>query len=140
MSLRTRVLLAMGVVAAVLVLSAVAITRATKSNLVEQSDQQLERAQPQMRARRAYAFGPGREPGPPPPGPASALHVAVVDQATGRLDTLYLPETTATPATQPDLPAAEAMHHLGGGPFTVSDTDHDLRYRAIVRSEPTAQR
>ena len=44
MSLRARLLLGMAVVAAVLVVASLAITRATERNLIQQVDQQLDRA------------------------------------------------------------------------------------------------
>ena len=102
MSLRARLLLGMAIVAAVLVVASLAITRATEHNLIKQVDQQLERSQPDSR-RGDYDEGPGERNGPP-----SALFVARFDPDTGRLDTLYVP-VTAESTSPPDLTLGQAV-------------------------------
>ncbi len=126
MSLRARLLLGMAIVAAVLVVASLAITRATEHNLIKQVDQQLERSQPDSR-RGDYDEGPGERNGPP-----SALFVARFDPDTGRLDTLYVP-VTAESTSPPDLTLGQAVAHAGTSPFTVAAQDSDLRYRVVVR-------
>ncbi len=134
MSLRARLLLGMAVVAAVLVLAALSITRATKHNLIKQVDQQLARSAPQ--ARRGEL---GRNPDNPT-GPPSALYVAWINPRTGDLTTLYLPTTVDESASPPDLTVGDVVSHLGGGPFTVSAQESALRYRAVVRAEGRGNR
>ncbi|WP_421119235.1 sensor histidine kinase [Aquihabitans daechungensis] len=134
MSLRARLLLGMAVVAAVLVLASLAITRATERNLIEQVDQQLARSSPLAR-RGELGANPGN-----PPGPPSALYVAWINPRTGQLTTLYLPSTVDESASPPDLTVGDATSHLGGRPFTVSAQDSDLRYRALVRTEGRGNR
>lgn len=125
MSLRVRLLLGMAVVAVVLVVASLSITRATERNLIHQVDQQLERSQPQAR-RGGYGGGEERDPD----GPPSALYIARFDTQTGELTTLYF-ATTAESASPPDV--GEAGERLGDAPFTVSSVDDDVRYRAVVR-------
>lgn len=134
MSLRARLLLGMAVVAAVLVIASLSITRATEHNLIHQVDQQLARSGPQ--ARQGYdrdgdddeGNGPGGQSG----GPPSALYIARFDPATGELNTLYLPSGSDS-ASPPDLTFAEATDHQGQPAFTVAALDGDLRYRVVVR-------
>lgn len=134
MSLRARLLLGMAVVATVLVLASLSITRATRHNLIDQVDQQLARSAPQ--ARRG---GLGGDPDNPT-GPPSALYVAWINPRTGQLTTLYLPTTVDESASPPDLTVGEAVARLGGSPFTVAAQDSDLRYRAVVRAEGRGNR
>ena len=131
MSLRARLLLGMALVAVVLVVASLSITRATEHNLIHQVDQQLERSQPQ--ARQGDYGGPGRRNGPP-----SALYIARFE-ADGELTTLYLP-STAEAVSPPSLTIGEAAERNGEPPFTVSAIDGDLRYRVVVRdSGPSDQ-
>ena len=130
MSLRARLLLGMAVVAAVLVIASLAITRATERNLIQQVDQQLDRAVPLGR-RGELGEGPDEQNRPP-----SALYVAWLDPRTGKITTLLLPNTVDDDdASPPDLTVGEAADRLDRPPFTVGSQDSDLRYRAVVRQE-----
>lgn len=130
MSLRARLLLGMGAVALVLLVAAVASTRATERNLVRQVDQELERSIPQLRGPRGRIAPQVSGEGPP-----SALLVAVVNEDRDLVRTLRLPSTLASTAEPPAITAAEAVARLGTGPFTVGTDGSDLRYRAVVRAE-----
>jgi two-component system OmpR family sensor kinase len=128
MSLRARLLLGMALVAVVLGVVTVSITRSTEARLIDQVDEQLARAAPQVR-------GPRERDGGSPTGPPSALYVADVDPATGAFETEYLPATTRSSASPPDLSAQEVLEHSDGRPFTVDAKASSLRYRAVVRSD-----
>jgi two-component system OmpR family sensor kinase len=130
MSLRARLLLAMGMVALVLLATAGAISRLTERSLVEQLDEQLVRAAPQLRPDRRAPGLAGDAQRPP-----SALYVGIVELGTGELRTLFAPGTTASDAP-PDLDGDEAVARLDGPAFTVAATAGDLRYRARVRELP----
>jgi two-component system OmpR family sensor kinase len=126
-SLRARLLFGMALVAVVLGVVTVSITRSTEDRLVAQVDEQLGRAAPQFR-------GPGPGEGNPT-GPPSSLYVADVDPTTGQFETEYLPATTRSSASPPDLTAQQVLDHSDGVPWTVKAKGSDLRYRAVVRSE-----
>ena len=132
MSLRARLLLGMAVVAVVLVVASLAITRATHHTLIDQVDQQLERATPDREGRGYDPDGDSQSTD----GPPSTLYVGVVDPQTGRLATVYLPNTRASDPGAPALSAAEIRAHLGQGPFTVDATGSTMRYRTTVRNDP----
>jgi two-component system OmpR family sensor kinase len=132
MSLRSRLLLGMAVVAVVLVIASLSITRATEHNLIDQVDQQLARSGPQARLGDYDRFGGGGGAGLRPGGPPSALYIARFDPDTRELTTLYLPSGSDS-SSPPDLTFAEATAHDGAPPFTVSAQNGDLRYRVVVR-------
>ncbi|HWJ98798.1 MAG TPA: hypothetical protein VNQ33_11605, partial [Acidimicrobiales bacterium] len=111
MSLRARLLLGMAVVAVVLVVASLSITRATEHNLIRQVDQQLARSGPQARQGN---YGSGGQDG----GPPSALYIARFNRRTGELNTLYLPSGTDS-ASPPDLTFGQATEHDGRPAFTV---------------------
>lgn len=136
MSLRARLLLGMAVVAVVLIVASLSITRATEYNLVRQVDQQLARATPTREGRGFDPDGDQTNQSSPP----SPLFVAVVDPTNGTLTTLYLPTTNDASPTAPALKAAEVYQHLDGRAFTVSATDSGRRYRAVIQVDPRSQR
>ncbi|MCU1371838.1 MAG: Two-component sensor histidine kinase [Ilumatobacteraceae bacterium] len=133
MSLRSRLLLGMAVVAAVLICASLAITRATEHTLIDQVDKQL-----------ARSGAAGRFPGPvgggPGQGPPSALYLAVIDVDAGRITTLRYSDTTDRGDSPPDLTASEALMHLGDRPFTVDAESSGLRYRAVVQHQERQNR
>ena len=130
MSLRARLLLGMGVVAAVLVLAALAITRATEHNLINQVDQQLGRSDPNNGGHGYDPDGDESRTGPP-----SSLYVARVDPKTGALTTLYVPNTRDATPGAPKITAADVTAHQDGDPFTANATGDDLRYRTVIRTD-----
>ena len=127
MSLRARLLLGMAVVAVVLVLASLAITRATEHTLIGQVDKQL--------ARSGAGDRYPTQMGGPNQGPPSALYVAVIDTEAGEFRIWRLPNTTEEEASQPDLTVGEALAHLGDKPFTVKAKASGLRYRAVIRHD-----
>lgn len=132
MSLRARLLAGMAVVALVLVVAATAITTSTETNLIHQVDQQLDRSALALRARPDPDEDYQQQQ---PAGPPSSLYAAILDTRTGTLTTVYLPSTTASTPSPPDLTAEEAVARLDTGPFTVGAQDSGLRYRAVVRPD-----
>ena len=139
MSLRARLLLGMAAVAVVLVVAMVATTRSMQTNLIDQVDKQLERAEPQLRPDgRPDRDGAGDQQQGPTNGvrrPPSALYVAVVDPSSGVLATLYVPGTTEADASEPDISGEDVLDKVGDAPFTVGTEGSSLRYRAVVRTE-----
>ncbi|MGN6695607.1 MAG: sensor histidine kinase [Aquihabitans sp.] len=139
MSLRARLLLGMAVVAVVLVIASLSITRATEHHLIHQIDQQLARSGHEARLGYYDDFGNGNGGnggngggGPKSGGPPSALYIARFDAQTGDLNTLYLP-SSAESTSPPNLTFAEATAHDGAPAFTVPALQGDLRYRVVVR-------
>jgi len=130
MSLRTRLLVGIVVVAAVLGLVTVRVTRTTRTDLVKQVDQQLERAVPRL----ADLGVPNSPPGGPAQGtPPGSLYVAVL--VRGQLRTIYKPQLTEAEPAAPDLTAGVVTTHLGEAPFTVGSVGSKLRYRVQVRDD-----
>jgi two-component system OmpR family sensor kinase len=134
MTLRTRLLAGMAVVALVLVGAAVLITRITEAHLVDQVDERLTAAVPT-----AVDFGFEHHG---PPGSEddyrsfSSVYVGTVQNGT--LVTLATPELTYAGSPTPELSAAEASAaaaDAGRGPFTVG-TGSSLRYRVLAVDDP----
>jgi len=129
-SLRARLLAGMVVVAAVLGVAAVAITRTTERHLIDRVDDQL---------RAAGAPGPiGRfDPRGPGLGPErlSSLYAAHVAR-TGAVRTIFTPNLTGEdlplPVLDPEMADAAAAT---GAAFTVDAEGDELRYRAVARAE-----
>lgn len=136
MSLRSRLLVAMAAVVAMLVLVGVVVTGTTRSRLQRQVDDQVARARDLVGAPAELGAELGEVPGRPrrygegttPPG---TLYTAVVDTA-GEVVRERLPNTTRTVATPPDLDLDRIRAHRDGAPFTASATGSDLRYRVAV--------
>ena len=151
-SLRTRLLVAMGLVATLLVLAAVVVTRTTTAHLVDQVDTQLVR------------FAGPDQPGPgsmpvPPPGQASTGDPPVDPQVGGNTSsdgtssddavftTVYVgtfidgvlvtrmaPNLTGETAPVPRFSAAQAYEAVRtGDPVTVASSDGSTRYRVVAR-------
>lgn len=133
MSLRARLMVGMAVIAVLLGVAAIAVTRATEDNLTKQIDDQLQRAAPAGRgALRERVARPDAEAPPDAPG---SLYVAVLRSGGDRLITLATPSLTRDP-TEPDLDVDDVRRHADQGPFTTGTVGSDLRYRVLVRSTP----
>ncbi len=140
MSLRARLLLGMGVIALVLGLAAVVIARTTEDHLVDQVDDQLHAASPQLRG-----FGPDdhqglSDQGPPsdqgadaPPPRLSNLFVGRVT-AAGDLNTIYAPNYRDDAPT-PVVDDGQVEDLRAGRAVTVDSTDSEVRYRMLARNE-----
>lgn len=133
MSLRTRLLVGMAVVAVVLVAASVAITRTTRDHLVGQVDDQLRSVGP-----------PGRIV-PPPAGSSdegdtqglSQLFFAVVQN--GVLRTQLSPNLTGERVPPPDVTVADALDRaVEGRPFTAGSVGSSARYRVLAREDRRA--
>jgi two-component system OmpR family sensor kinase len=121
MSLRARLILGMGLVAIVLVATAVIITRATQANLLDQVDQRLVAATNQG----PFSRGPG---GDPDEGPRSDAYVGIV--ADGSLQAVFHSYYgSATALADPSIPASK-LSGQGEQPFTVGSKGSDVRFRA----------
>ena len=146
MTLRARLLLATGVVALVLCLAAVAVTRVTTSYLVDQVDAQLNRF-----TSRAVVAPPDSTPPssvPPSATPSAEKLAPPAARTSDTLSTLYLGtfkgshlRTTVLPvrgATSDAVPsityrdARELAAH--GGVKTVDSTDGSVRFRVTART------
>ena len=134
MSLRSRLLAGMALIALVLGVAAVVITRTTERNMIERVDAQL---------RSAAAPGPlerfdprGRSPGSRER--VSSLYAAHVD-GMGTVRTIFTPNLTGEdlPLPQVDADVAAAAARTGDL-FTVATESDDVRYRAVARHERRA--
>jgi two-component system OmpR family sensor kinase len=136
-SLRARLLVAMGAVVLLLVAAGVAIHRSTERNLIGQVDEQLQRSSPrlgpELRRGRPGADGPwgGAADGETdvPPG---QLFVAYLAAGDDELRVIVLPTTTEADASPPMLSASDIRAEAGRGPFTAHATNGSLRYRVVV--------
>lgn len=123
MTLRARLLLGMATVAVVLTLSAVVITRATRTHLVEQIDAQLLDAGPQLRS------GPGGAGRDAPR--FSNLYVGLLS-TDDELSALHIPDLREGDAPVPEITPAQADALREGRAVTVG-SDQDTRYRLLAR-------
>ncbi len=131
MSLRARLLLGMAAVALVLTLSAVGITRATRTHLVEQIDAQLLDAAPQLRGGPGGgAWGPFGGNGDQAPR-FSNLYVGLLSPR-GALTTLHVPDLLEDEAPVPEITTGQAAALRDGQAVTVG-SDQATRYRLMVR-------
>lgn len=133
MSLRARLVLGMAVIAAVLALSAVVITTTTRAHLVDQVDQQLREARPQLRGLSAGA----QDPPPPASSPTprlSDLYVGSVD-VRGVLRTIHAPDLTGGIAPRPILRPDDVRRLRAGQAVTVGSDDPGANYRLLPRGE-----
>lgn len=133
MSLRTRVLAAVAVVAVVLAVVMGVITRNTRANLIGQVDAQLTGA---IGPVRNYGVGPMR------PGEArevrrlTSLYVGVLDD--GAVQTLVVPNLRDLPP--PDISGAQATESArSGSAFTVGSVGSGPRYRALAYTDLRAR-
>lgn len=125
MSLRARLLLGMGVVAVVLVVSALAITRSTRDHLLDQVDDQLRAAIPRV----------DDEPGRSAIAPRlSRLYVGRVT-SDGRHVAVLLPDLDGEGAPLPRLDEDD-VDRLAAGAIITVPSDGDTRYRLAGQSTP----
>ena len=122
MSLRSRVLAGLVVIAFVVVGVMAVITRTTRVNLIRQVDAQLEGAAGPIRR---IDFGPRR----PARDPLSSVYVAVI--SNGQVRTRVAPSLRGEETPLPVFTAARvAAAAQAGQPFTVGSTESGVRYRA----------
>jgi two-component system OmpR family sensor kinase len=125
MTLRARLLLGTGLIALVLVLSAVVVTRSTRAHLTDQVDAQLLDAGPQLRR-----AGPGAPEGPTPR--LSNLYVGVIDRL-GQLTTVHTPDLSGDTAPVPVVDAGDIARLRAGEAVTVPSAGSSTRYRLLAR-------
>lgn len=128
MSLRARVLLGMAVIALVLAMSALVVTRSTRAHLTDQVDVQLREARPQIRDLLG-GRGPGDPDGPTPR--VSNLYVGALTRQ-GVLSTLHAPDLRGDTAPLPVVTLEDVTRLGAGSPITVSSTSNDSRYRLVA--------
>ena len=147
MSLRTRVLAGVGLVALLLVLVLVVITRSTRADMVAQIDSQLERADDPSRLFGQGPPGGGQPPpgdGEAPPGDGAGegigerptpLYIGVLEGDTVR--TVVAPNLSGDDTALPEIDADQVRDAVDSGDaFTVDSTDGDLRYRVRASESP----
>jgi len=135
-SLRRRLVLGLVVVAAVLVVTNVALARTFESFLLDRVDGQLAdlAARPLLRSR----GGPGG--GAPPDRTLSEYFIAVGDPATGtltELTSLFAGDQEPLPRLARDEVVGRATHHgEPAAPFTVPARSGDGSWRVLSRADP----
>ncbi len=132
LSLRTRLLAGMAVVAVVLIAVAFMLTTTTRRHLVAQVDDRLAAAD---RTRPGPLAGPRDDGGPDER--FSEFYEYVYDDGTLVLRT---PPNVAPSAAHPDLDAAAVEAATPGEPFTVGADVGDGEFRVIVRAQPSGVR
>ncbi len=125
MSLRSRLLAAMLVIALLLVGTGVLVTCSIRAHLVGQIDQQL------AQTARLAPTVLGERGRPRPSSGLSSLYVAVIaDDRT--VETRATPDLVASSAAAPDWNDPRLAATTGAGsPITVESVDGDVRYRAV---------
>ncbi len=149
LSLRARVLWAMGLVALVLLIAGVVVVRTTSSHLLDQVDAQLERASGPAYAPRpgtGYQQPPGGTELPTPPAEVpdatdedasfNTIYVGFVDGSTIR--SIRVPNSSDDTG-RPDLSTEQIRSAATDGqPITVDSTDAGERYRVVVHEDERA--
>lgn len=144
MTLRSRLLFAVGVIAVVVVLSAVSVARITTGHLVGQLDEQLTRFAERPGPGGGASFSPSTAPAAPmippdddPEDPgASSLFVGRFQG--DELSTLLLPSLGAVETAVPELSVEQAsVLAETGQAISVSSTVEGTDYRVAVHDGPT---
>lgn len=139
MSLRSRLLIGLGLVAVVLVGAAVVVTTTTRSDLVRRVDAQLWAASESMGGRGPWTGGAGVRPGPLPDqitverGPAT-LWLGIRD-AEGTVASLAAPLGRSADEVHPDLGSA-VLAELETDRLATVDGVGVGRFRVIARDGP----
>ncbi len=129
MTLRTRVLTAIGVIGLMVIATAFITTRIARDRLVDQIDEQLATVGPGLRS-----FGPrgDRSEGDTPRFNPYYVGVVVEDEI---VDVLF-PNLSGSDASRPDLSGSDVADHASSGAaFTASAINGDLDYRVVVRED-----
>jgi two-component system OmpR family sensor kinase len=142
-SLRSRVLAGLALIAVVLTVSAFVITRTTEAHLIDQVDAQLvSAAGPRAGVLRPIFGGrPGGGRGDPlEVGRPSALYVGDVAD-DGSVTTRFEPNLTGEDSPVPDFEGEDLRaHNASDQPFTVGSKGSDMRYRALVLTDSRIDR
>ena len=130
MSLRSRVLIGMALIAVVLIGVGVIGTRSTSSYLVDRLDDQLRSAVPRSRG---FSDRPLPGPGGADSGALNSLYVGVV--RNGELRTFLRPGFPGSDEPLPDISveqATAAAASVPPEPFTVETTDGSEHFRVLA--------
>jgi two-component system OmpR family sensor kinase len=128
-TLRTRLLIAAGVILALLALGAVTLLESQQSFLVDQVDDELREASPLVRYSRPRPTDPPVEPPLPGEAPISRLFIGYVED--GELVTVLQGQLLDdVPAL--DLDAAALREAIADAPFTVDGQTAATRFRVAV--------
>jgi two-component system OmpR family sensor kinase len=135
LSLRTRVLAGLSLVAVVLVGAAIFIVNTTRTNLIDQVDRQLEGARgPVGRTGVIRGVPPATPPTGGTPRPLSSIYVGVVTASS--VDTLISPNLAGNEASLPAIqPSAALAAAQTGKPFTVAAADATRHYRVRASTD-----
>jgi two-component system OmpR family sensor kinase len=133
MSLRTRLMVGMAFVAAVLVVVAAVITLTTRNQLIGQIDDRLASFSHGRRGLPTGEPGPPRAEPPPDGGPErpSDAFQGYID-SDGNLVTLFVPNVGDNEYAAPDI-AADDLPDSGSSNFTVDATGGGVTYRVLTQ-------
>jgi two-component system OmpR family sensor kinase len=139
MNLRTRLLLASGMILGVVLLGAIVLLQTQQSYLIDQVDDQLAAARPFVRA------GPPIRnelpPGPPQTSsdaPISNVYIGVIDDGGSLVTVLQGQLLEDTPDL--NLTGTELQQHANGAPITVGGERTGARFRvSVIQSTPSDQ-
>ena len=143
MSLRTRLLFGMALLAVVLGMAAVVIARTTEAHLIDQVDEQIRSAVPQLGPNGSATDGGGPDDNTPAddspggngrPPRLSSLYVGRVS-VDGDLTTVLAPNLTGDEAPVPVLSTGSIDRLRHGRAVTVGSDDADVRYRVRALRE-----
>ena len=144
MSLRTRLLIGMALVALVLAGTGLAVAQITEAQLLDEVDAQLRSASAPARdfdEQRGPDHGPDDGPDDGPDGdspdgeaaPLSDLYVATIED--GVVVTLATPNLRSDELPPPDITVDEAVAAADGDAFTVASVDGGLDYRVLASTD-----
>src|SRR3954447_9525870 len=131
MSLRARLMLGMGLVAVVLVGTAIIITRATQANLLDQVDQRLKTAAQQGPRFPDDDGVHGRRP-----APVNDAYFAAFYPNGSVEDEIHSYYGSTKALADPEIPSSRFSGSSDGRPFTVSSDHSGPQYRAVLAARP----
>jgi two-component system, OmpR family, sensor kinase len=139
MNLRTRLLLASGIILGVVVVGATVLLQTQRSYLVDQVDDQLAAARPLVRDRPPTM---SELPPEPPPAasdsPISNVYIGTIDDDDSLVTVLQGQLLDDAPAL--DLTRTELQQHANGAPITVDGQETGARFRvAVIQATATDQ-
>jgi two-component system OmpR family sensor kinase len=137
MNLRSRLLLASGILLGVVLLGAIVLLQTQQSYLIDQVDDQLAAARPLVRVR-----PPSMSELPPEPpqaesdSPISNVYIGTIDAGGSLVTVLQGQLLDDAPAL--DLTDTELQQHANGAPITVGGQQTGARFRVAVIQPTTA--
>lgn len=142
LSLRTRLLAGVGLVAVVLVVVAVVITASTRTQLIDQLDERLLTAASDNRGsvldrnadNRRNRPGERNVPGSPPERQSDFYEGSI--RQDGTLVTFFVPNVGGEESSPPDISSERIDANGGATLFTAPAEDGGLEYRVLVQPTP----